>query len=118
MKVRPPFIYGLIIVLSICSLQFLFGSYKTSSSEIDDFVEVKDNIFYKEEEILAAILELSKERHIKIESYSKEQRMFRVSGQSLLIKEFLEHLEKEKSGLIRSAVVDKFENKVVMTCYF
>lgn len=118
MTVRPPFIYALIFALSLLSIQYLLGAYQAYSLDETQLVDLELQNQYQEDEVLDLILSLAKENEIELENYSKTDRLFRVSGQSLLVKQFLENLEKEKKGVIKMASIEKFDGKVVMSCNF
>lgn len=118
MKVRPPFIYSLIIVLSFLSIQFLIDSYRGGTSEVT-VVSLNDNtINYNEDEILELLLSLSTEVDVVVENYSKIERVFSITGESLLVKTFLNKLENEYRGIIKTVSIEKLDSKVIMTCNF
>lgn len=119
MKVRPPFIYSLIIVLSFVSIQFLIDSYRGFTSEAT-VVSLKGNntINYNEDEFLDLLLSLSMEIDVVVENYSKIERVFSITGEGLIVKTFLNKLENEYSGIIKTVSIEKLDSKVIMTCNF
>ena len=95
MKVRPPFIYALILALSILSIVHMVqDSNQVESVEKDDIPTI-EHIAYTSNELYSAISPLIVSNHIDLLSYHNDENcIFRFKGEKHQLKNLLKEIEK------------------------
>lgn len=96
MKIRPVFIYALIVAMSLLAIEFCITMYQsTLVVEPSAITEVQSEKTYTDKEVYDGVLSLSRLHKLVLKRYDKEAtRMYEFEGTKEQLEDFMISLEK------------------------
>ena len=121
MKVRPVFIYALIIAMSLLAIEFCITMYQsTLFVEPLAINEVKREKIYTDEEVYEGVLSMSRLHKIVLKRYDKDaDRMYEFEGNKEQLEDFMISVEKILPSAITSfeLVIEANKLATLVVCF-
>ena len=118
MKVRPVFIYALIIAMSLLAIEFCITMYQsTFFVEPLAINEVQSERVYTDEEVYEGVLSMSRLHKIVLKRYDKDSdRMYEFEGTKEQLEDFMISVEKILPSAITSFELGIEANQLRINC--
>lgn len=122
MKVRPVFIYALIIAMSLLAIEFCITMYQSTLFEIppSSISEVQNEKTYTDQEVYDGVLSMSRLHKLVLKRYDKDaNRMYEFEGSKEQLEDFMLSVEKILPSAITSFELGVETNKLatLVVCF-